>query len=124
MLLTPTPYAADLHVALGERGILVRPLARAGAATAAATQGGDGVAVYEPARYGVQLDQRFAMRCALTPNAIYDFTLSVVDIRANAVVVVVRQRGADGPCSTVKPVWPTLADAIARVWPSAPARAG
>jgi hypothetical protein len=110
---------ADLPVSLGERGTLGRPLARAGAATTAATRGGDGVAVSELARYGVQIDRRFAMRCAFTPNAVYDLTLSVIEIRANAVVMVVQRTGptaSDRPSIPCDPPSPARSRATGRVW--------
>lgn len=35
-----------------------------------------------------------ACRCAFTASSIYDFTLTVIDIKNNEVVMVVRQSGA------------------------------
>jgi len=119
VLLSQSPYLADLAGALGEYGFRVRPLVRRGQGEVAATDGGRGMALFEDARYGIQIDQKFAHNCTLTASSIYDFTVSVIDIKNNEVVMVVRQSGADGPCTTVKPVWPTIAEAIAHNWTSA-----
>lgn len=116
VLLSQSPYLADLAAALGEYGFRVRPLVRRGQGEIAATDGGRGVALYEDARYGIQIDQRHDQNCAFTASSIYDFTVTVIDIKQNEVVMVVRQSGADGPCTTVKPVWPTIAEAIALNW--------
>jgi hypothetical protein len=116
VLLSQTPYLADLAAELGVYGFRVKPLVRRGQGEVAATAGGGGLAIYEDSKYGLQVDQRFDQACAFTSSSIYAFTVSIIDIERNEVVMVVRQTGADGPCTTVKPVWPTIAKAIAENW--------
>ena len=122
VLLSQTPYLADLASALGEYGFHVRPLVRQGQGQIAATGGGSGFALFENERYGLQIDQVRRDACAFTGSSIYDFKFTVIDIRTNEVMMVVRQTGSDGPCSTVKPVWSTVAQAIAKNWGVAPTR--
>lgn len=116
VLLSQTEYLADLAAELGVHGFRVRPLVRRGQGEVAVTGGGTGIALYEGAKYGLQIDRRFDQACAFTSSSIYAFTITIVDIESNEVVMVVRQTGADGPCTTVKPVWPTIAAAIAQNW--------
>lgn len=116
VLLSQTHYVGDLAAELAPYGFSLRPLVRRGHGDVAATGGGAELALFEDARYGVQIDQRFDQNCAFTPHSIYHFTFTIVDIERNEVVLVVRQTGADGACTTVRPIWPTVAQAIADHW--------
>lgn len=116
VVLSQTQYVGDLSAELGPYGFRIRPLVRSDRGGVAVTRGGDGLAFFEETRYGIQIEQRFDQNCAFTPNSIYHFTVTVVDIHDNEVVLVVRQTGADGACTTVGAVWPTIARAIADHW--------
>lgn len=114
VVLTPTPYIGELAAELGPYGFRVRPQYRPGESEAAAAT--TTAAVVDGARYGIQIEQKLESECAFTSSSIYAFVFTIVDIELNEVVMVVRQTGADGACTTVKPVWPSVAKAIADNW--------
>lgn len=119
VVLTPTPYIGELAAELGPYGFRLRPQYRPGEGEVAAMADTTArVAAGNGARYGIQIEQKLETECALTSSSIYAFVFTIVDIEQNEVVMVVRQTGADGPCTTVKSVWPTVAKAIAENWSS------
>lgn len=56
------------------------------------------------------------MKCAFTDFDIHYFTLMLTDIYTNQIVLVLKQKGSDGPCTTVEPVFGTLAKALGQNW--------
>ena len=40
----------------------------------------------------------------------------VTDITKNEIVLILKQEGSDGPCTTIKPVFPTLSESLANAW--------
>src|SRR5690606_15440085 len=118
VMLSQTSYTGDLAAELGPYGFRIRPLVRQRESDVAMTDGGARVAAEEGVRYGLQIEQKLESECAFTSSSIYAFVITVIDIENNEVVMVVRQTGADGPCTTVKSVWPTVARAIAENWKS------
>ncbi|PCI42901.1 MAG: hypothetical protein COB49_13045 [Alphaproteobacteria bacterium] len=115
--LTPTPYIADMSVALAENGFLIKPMLSRQEITE--LQGSSRVVKYNEAtaRWGITLQtQHSGMTCAFTDFNIHHFTLMLTDIYTNQVVLVLKQKGSDGPCSTVKPVFEPLAEALAQNW--------
>jgi len=55
-------------------------------------------------------------QCALTEYNIHNFTLTLFDLNSNQIVLVLKQTGSDGPCTTIKPVFDTLASKLSEVW--------
>lgn len=115
--ITPTPYMADMSEALAEYGFKVKPMPTQEFITE--RQNSDQIAQYNKAttRWGISVmatptDQK----CVFTDYAIYNFTIMLVDIRTDTTAMILKQRGSDGPCTTVKPVFPTLAKALSKNW--------
>lgn len=115
--LAPTPYLPEMTEALAEHGFTVKAMASQQYVTE--TQGAGKVAQYNEAatRYGLTLTAApTTLDCVLTSHSIYNFTLLVTDIQRNEIVLVLRQKGSDGPCTTIKPVFPTLAASLGNAW--------
>lgn len=115
--MTPTPYIADMTVALVENGFVVKPMPTQ--QEILEIQGAGKLAKYNEAtaRWGITLQTQFSgMKCAFTDFDIHHFTLMLIDIYMNQVVLVLKQKGSDGPCNTVEPVYGTLAKALAENW--------
>lgn len=115
--LTQTPYIADMSVALAEHGFTVKPMPSQ--QQVIEMQGAGRLAKFNEAtaRYGITLQTQFSgMTCTFTDFNIHHFTLMLTDITTNQVIMVLKQKGSDGPCTTVKPVFPTLAEALDRNW--------
>ena len=115
--LNSTPYMADMSEALAEYGFTVKPMPTQQFITE--RQSPSRVAQYNQAttQWGISVmatptDQK----CVFTDYAIYNFTIMLVDIRTDTTAMVIKQRGSDGPCTTVKPVFPTLAKALSENW--------
>lgn len=116
-ILNNTPYLADMSVALSQQGFTVMPMPTQ--QQIVELQTADRIAKYNEAatRWGVSLVARgSSMKCAFTDFNIYYFTLMLTDIATNKVVMVLKQKGSDGPCTTVKPVFDTLAQSLSENW--------
>lgn len=116
-ILNQTPYLSEMTVALAEYGFRVKPMPSQQFVTE--KQGVNRVGQYNEAstRYGITLTAApTSTTCALTDSGIYNFTLMVTDIQTNEIVSVFKQKGSDGPCTTIKPVFDTLAAAMAASW--------
>lgn len=114
---SPTPYIADFTAALAEHGFTVRPMPTQQEIIEFQRAKNRIVTFNEAtARYGLTLQARQSGVCAFTEFGIYNFTLMLTDITNNQVVMVLKQKGSDGPCSTVEPVWGTLAKALSENW--------
>ncbi len=115
--LNQTLYIADLSIALAENGFVVKPMPTQMQITE--IQSSTRTANYKEAstRWGISLQtQDSGMKCAFTDFDIHHFTLMLTDIATNQVVLVLKQQGSDGPCTTVEPVFGTLAKALADNW--------
>lgn len=112
-----TPYVADFSVALAEHGFAVKPMPTQ-EQIIEFQRSKDKISVYNQAtaRFGLTLQARQTGVCAFTEYGIYNFTLMVTDIASNQIVLVLKQKGSDGPCTTVQPVWGTLARALSDNW--------
>lgn len=115
-ILNNTPYMGDMSVALSEYGFSVKPMP---------TQQqiielqGNKLAKYNEAvtRWGISIQTQYSgMTCVFTEYKIYNFTLILTDITNNKVVMVLKQKGSDGPCTTIQPVFGTLAKALSDNW--------
>jgi hypothetical protein len=116
-IMNSTPYLADMSVALAENGFKVKPMPTQ--QQVVEIQGEGKVAKYNEAttRWGITLQTQFSgMKCAFTDFDIHHFTLMLTDIHTNEVVLVLKQKGSDGPCTTVEPVFGTLAKALSENW--------
>jgi hypothetical protein len=114
--MSPTPYIADMSVALSEAGFTVKPMPTQ---QQIVELQGNKISKYNEAvaRWGISLQAQYSgMTCAFTEFGIYNFTLMLTDITNNQVVMVLKQKGSDGPCSTVKPVFGTLAESLSNNW--------
>jgi len=115
--LNSTPYIAEMSVALAENGFVVKPMPTQQQITE--LQNSSRIAKYNEAtaRWGISLMTKHSgMKCAFTDFDIHHFTLILTDIQTNQVVLVLKQKGSDGPCTTVEPVFGTLAKALAENW--------
>jgi len=112
-----TRYIAEMSVALSEYGFVVKPIPSQQEIMELQDQ--SRIATYNEAttRWGISLEARYiGIDCAFTEHSVYHFTLMLIDITNNEIVMVLKQRGSDGPCTTIKPVFNTLAEAIATNW--------
>lgn len=115
--LNNTPYVAEMSVALAENGFVVKPMPTQKQITE--LQSSTRIEKYNEAttRWGISLQTQYSgMKCAFTDFDIHHFTLMLTDIETNQVVLVMKQKGSDGPCTTVEPVFGTLAKALAENW--------
>jgi hypothetical protein len=115
--LNNTPYIADMSVALAENGFTVKPMPTQ--QQIVELQGNTIMAKYNEAvtRWGISLQTKDSgYTCAFTDYNIYHFTLMLTDITNNQVVMVLKQKGSDGPCTTVQPVFGTLSKALSENW--------
>ncbi len=112
-----TQYIADMSIALSEQGFIVKPMPSQQEVMELQSQ--SRITSYKEAttRWGITLEARYTgMDCALTEYSIHNFTLMLIDITNNQIVMVLKQRGSDGPCTTIKPVFGTLAGALSTNW--------
>lgn len=115
--LKSTPYVVKMTVALAKRGFTVKAMPSQKYITTRESPGKVTQYNEASARYGLTLiAQPTGLTCAFTRFAAYHFTLIVTDIQTNQIVLVLKQTGSDGPCTTVKPVFPTLAEALSNAW--------
>jgi hypothetical protein len=115
--LNNTPYLADMSIALSENGFEVMPMPTQ--QQIFEIRNDTQLSKYNEAstRWGLTISTKNSgMSCALTDFNIHHFTLMLTDITNNKVVMVLKQKGSDGPCTTVKPVFDTLAQKLAETW--------
>lgn len=115
--LNDTPYIADMSIALAENGFKIKPIPTQQQITE--LQSESRIAKYNEAtaRWGISiLTKGSSYSCAFTDYNVHHFTLMLTDITNNQVVMVLKQKGSDGPCTTVKPVFGTLAAALSENW--------
>ena len=115
-ILNNTPYIADMSVALSEYGFSIKPMPTQ--QQIIELQDNKLTKYNEAAsRWWISIQtQSSGMTCAFTEHGIYNFTLILTDITNNQVVMVLKQKGSDGPCTTVQPVFGTLAKALSDNW--------
>jgi hypothetical protein len=113
--LDDTPYIADMSVALSEHGFKIKPMPTQQQINELKS---NKLAKYdEPVtRWGISIQTQYWGQCYLTDYAIFNFTLTLTDITNNKIVMVLKQKGSDGPCTTVEPAFGTLAKALSDNW--------
>lgn len=112
-----TPYLAEMSAALAENGFVVKPMPTQQEILEIKQAGR--MAKYNEAstRWGLSILTRgSSMTCAFTDFKILYFTVMLTDIATNEAVLVLKQKGSDGPCTTIKPVFGTLSAAISKNW--------
>lgn len=115
--LNATPYFPEMAEALAENGFTVKPMPIQQYVTQHEGSGKIGQYNEASTRYGLTLFAApTAFTCALTSHAVYNFTLMVTDIAEDKIVLILKQKGSDGPCTTIKPVFPTLSESLSQAW--------
>jgi hypothetical protein len=118
ILLGAGNYEGELTLALAEQGFQVKPIAITKEVTE--LEADTRIVSYKKAgfRYALKLSgtNDYAWSCAFSGAHRINATLSVVDISTNETLAVIRQVGPDGSCPPLTPVWPLLAQELARVW--------
>lgn len=115
--LNNTPYLADMSIALSEYGFDVMPMPSQQQIIEIKTD--TKLSKYNEAatRWGLTFTtQHSGMSCAFTDFNIHHFTLMLTDITNNKVIMVLKQKGSDGPCTTVEPVFISLSEKLAENW--------
>ena len=119
-VLNGTPYLAEMTLALSQQGIKVRPITSQETITEQRTPTISAQWSQATTRYAMIVQiQPTRQICAFTDYRIVNATVNIVDIKTNESVAVLKQRGSDGPCSTVTPVFNSLASEIAKLWSQA-----
>ena len=116
-LLNNTEYLADMSIALAENGFIIKPMPTTQQITE--LQSSTKIAKYNEGstRWGITVQTKGSpLKCAFTDYNIHYFTLTLMDLTNNQVVMVLKQKGSDGPCSTVEPVFGTLAEELSNNW--------
>lgn len=115
-ILNGSPYLGEMTLALSKFGFKVRPIAVQQAITEQQTPTVSAQWKQAVTRYAmvVQVDPTRQI-CAFTDYRIVNATVQIVDVRSNETVAILKQRGSDGPCTTVAPVFDTLAEEISRL---------
>ena len=68
------------------------------------------------ARYGLDIKGDYAMPCAFTKNDVWDFTITLIDIKTNEIVNAYKQRAPDGDCTTLTPIYELYPEYLNSVW--------
>lgn len=114
--LSGTPYLAQLTLALTKSGFKVLPMATQ---YSNSSQPNDSStrSVHSSARYGLVFTTISTRQfCVFTDHVIINATANIIDTKSNETVAILTQRGSDGPCSTVEPVFETMASELSRIW--------
>lgn len=102
-LLSDGPYLEDMSSALSKEGFNVTGPVLPGKAFST--------------RYGfrfyIQTGQAI---CVFTGSIIGDAAFTLVDLNSGENVVILKQYGATGPCSSVDPVYPGIAAELSKLW--------
>lgn len=115
-VLNGTPYLAEMTLALSQKGIKVRPITSQETITEQRTPTISAQWHQVTTRYTMIIQiQPTRQICAFTDYRIVNATVNIVDTKTNENVAILKQRGADGPCSTVTPVFNSLASEIAKL---------
>ena len=97
-----TPFTDEMRAALSDQGFVVKPMP-------------------SPQKIMELQDQSrsapdYIGHCARTEFSIYNFTLMLIDMTNNQIVMVLMQDGSDGPCMDIEPVFGTLAESLSHNW--------
>jgi hypothetical protein len=116
-ILNGSPYAAEMTLALSKRGFKVKPIASQETITEQRTSTISAQWKQASTRYAMVVQVEGTRQiCAFTDYRIVNATVQIVDVKSNETAAILKQRGSDGPCTTVNPVFDTLAEEIAHLW--------
>lgn len=117
-LLNNTPYSAEMKLALSEQGFVVKSMPSQQRVMELQDQTRIAIATDDEAttQWGITLEYKYIGPCANRKFSIYHFTLMLIDMTNNQVVMVLLQDGSDGPCTDIKPVFDTLAESLSNYW--------
>ena len=111
-------YASNMTVALLKYNFDVKPLAFQYAVKRDLTKETAISFDQASARYGIKLVYRPRDLCVFSKATISDFIMSIIDIKANATVLIMEITGPDGECPGLGagPVWDNFATTISDNW--------
>jgi hypothetical protein len=118
ILLGAGQYEADLTFALFQEGFKVKPIAIT--QTVTELESPTRIVEYSEAgyRYALKLsvshDHQYV--CAFSRGHRVTVAMSVIDIRTNETLAIVKQTGPDQECPPLTPVWPLLARELSKAW--------
>ena len=118
ILLGAGPYEGDLTVALFQEGFKVKPIAVTQTVTELESQ--TKLVEYREAgyRYALKLSisHQYAWTCVFSSGHMVNVTMSVIDIRSNETLAIIKQYGPDRECPPLTPVWSLLARELSKAW--------
>ncbi|MDX2479063.1 MAG: hypothetical protein QNK24_01855 [Desulfuromusa sp.] len=113
-----TPYFVEMNESLKENGFTVMSQPTQVKLNEIQAKGAMSDNDESITRWGISLltKTKGGWTCALTDSNILYFTLVLNDVSNNNSVMILKQLGSDGPCTTIKPVFPTLCKALSENW--------
>ena len=115
-IINETPYTSEMALALDKANVQLKPAPSVGSVATTQNATTTTQRIYST-KYGIDLrvvpTRQF---CAFTDHYIVNAKLTVIDLETNKPVAILTQRGADGPCTTVEPVFDTLGQAVGDLW--------
>lgn len=115
-IVNETPYTSEMAVALDKANVQLKPAPSVGSVATTQNATTTTQRIYST-KYGIDLrivpTRQF---CAFTDHYIVNAKLTVIDLETNKPVAVLTQRGADGPCTSVEPVFDSLGKAVGDLW--------
>jgi hypothetical protein len=115
--LNNTPYIADMSIALSEQGFDVLPMPTQ--EQIIEIRNTKQISKFNKAttRWGITITTKDSpLECVFSDFSVRHFTLMLTDITNNRVVMVLKQKGADGPCPPLVPVFGTLSEKLSKKW--------
>jgi hypothetical protein len=116
-ILNDTSYLGEVTLAFAKYDFKIKPMSSQEIITEQKTP----IILYQrkqsSARYGmiIQIDGTRQI-CAFTDYRIINATVNIIDIKRNENIAIFKQRGSDGPCTTVTPVFDSLAEEVVKLW--------
>ena len=111
-----TPFTDEMRAALSDQGFVVKPMPSPQKIMELQDQSHSAPDNKATTRWGITLESNYIGHCAHTEFSIYNFTLMLIDMTNNQVVMVLMQDGSDGPCMDIEPVFGTLAESLSHNW--------
>ena len=109
-------YEAEITIALAEEKIKLRPIAIR--KNVKELESPERMVEYKEAgsRYALKISvvHNYAWTCVFSSNHIVDATMSVIDLAENDTVLIIQQKGPDGECPPLTPVWKLLAQELSK----------
>jgi hypothetical protein len=116
-ILNDTAYLGEMTLAFAKYGFKVKPISSQEIITEQKTPTISSQRKQSSARYGMIIKIDITRQiCAFTDYRIINATVSIIDIKSNENIAIFKQRGSDGPCTTVTPVFDSLAEEVVKLW--------